>query len=220
MKSSSEIYAILYGLDLLRETEDPYWWPNSGTFEVIVGAVLTQQTKWQKVEKSLINLKNADLLTLDALANVDHKMLSDLIKPSGFYNTKSKWLKELAKAIKERYGNFETFCEQVDRDWLLAQKGVGEETADAILCYACRREVLVVDAYTNRLLSDLGYTFDTYSQIQEWMMQDIESNVEKLVQLDKKHASLFTIYSLFHGMILEFQKQKLNVEEVFNDSKQ
>jgi len=79
----------------LKELRDPLWWPNSKSFKVVVGAILTQQTKWQKVEKALENLKANDLLDLKSLSNCDEKLLATLIKPSGFYNTKAKRFKLL-----------------------------------------------------------------------------------------------------------------------------
>jgi len=191
--SSKEFYEALKKLNLLEDLRDPYWWPNSGTFEVIVGAILTQQTKWQKVEKSLANLKDADLLNLEKLAMCDLKELQTLIKPSGFYNTKAKYLKGISKAVLDEFGSFEEFKEEASREWLLAQKGVGEETADSILCYGCYRPEMVVDSYTDRILRTFGYEFESYGDIKEWLVSGY-------------HDKDSQFFALYHGMIVEFAK--------------
>ena len=209
MKSSYQLYKALKAMGYLKEERDEYWWPNSGTFEVVVGAILTQQTKWQKVEKSLLNLQ--DKLELETLANIDLKELQTLIKPSGFYNTKAKYIKGLCKNILEDFKNFETFKSEVDRDWLLKQRGIGKESADSILCYACYRPVFVVDSYTDRILKAFGYEFESYDEIQEWMQKGIVENIE--------YENLHKIYARFHGKIVEFSKdfirgKKVNIEKL------
>ncbi len=216
---SFELLKALKKLELLKNERDPLWWPNSLSFEVVVGAILTQQTKWQKVEKSLENLKREDLLTLESLAKADLKNLQSLIKPSGFYNTKAKRLKLLCMNIIKDFGCFEKFQTEVSREWLLSQKGLGEESSDAILCYACGKDVMVVDSYTKRLLEALGFCFESYSQIQEWLMDGIERNLSGISKLYGNDYKLFTIYSRFHGKIVEYAKvhiraNKVNIEEL------
>ena len=142
------------------------WWPGDTPFEVIVGAILTQNTKWEKVEISLQNLRENNFLSLQGIASIDLELLMRMIQPSGLYKSKASYIKKLAASIIERYGDFETFAYEVDREWLLAQKGIGPETADSILCYACERDVMVVDAYTARLLEAFGYSFETYDDLQ------------------------------------------------------
>ena len=200
--NSFELLEALQKNNALKTLRDPLWWPRSCSFWVIVGVVLTQQTKWEKVELSLENLEKEGIDSLEKLALLDEFLLSSLIKPSGFYNTKAKRLKTLCKAIVEEFGNFEDFCAQVERDWLLAQKGIGEESADSILCYACERESMVVDAYTARLLYALGYEFDDYASIQAWLVEGIAQNYHKLEEI-----SLNKVYALFHGEIVEFCKK-------------
>lgn len=214
MNSSFELLEALKKLGHIKEQREDYWWPNSGSFEVIVGAVLTQQARWQKVEVSLENLKKHDALNLDTLAHIKPAELSIMIKPSGFYNTKAKNLNRLCKNIQEEFENFQTFCENVERSWLLAQKGVGEETADSILCYACLREVFVVDSYTNRLLKAFGFEFESYGELQEWMRQGIEENYEKIEKLYGQKKSLHEVYSRFHGKIVEFCKENMRGKKV------
>ncbi len=213
--SSYELLSALKKAGFRADERDPNWWPNSGTFEVVVGAILTQQTKWQKVEKSLENLKKEDLLSLPALAEVDLKRLQTLIKPSGFYNTKAKRLQQLCRNMIDDFGTFEAFREAVTREWLLAQKGVGEESADAILNYACGREIMVVDSYTQRLLSALGYDFESYGEIQTWLQDGILSNLSAVTKLYDCELPLSTIYSRFHGKIVEYAKVHIRGKSVY-----
>jgi endonuclease-3 related protein len=191
----------------LKNLRDPRWWPNSGTYEVIVGTILTQQTKWEKVEKSLDNLRANNINSLEDISKLDNKTLSALIKPSGFYNTKAKYLLGISKNIINDFGNFEDFCTEVSRDWLLAQKGVGEESADSILCYGCLQDYFVMDAYTARLVGAFGYEFDSYENLSDWMNSGISANKDKIDKLYDKYMSLNEIYARFHGKIVEYCKE-------------
>jgi endonuclease-3 related protein len=206
MNASFELLVLLKNAGYLKTTRDPLWWPRSGTFWVIVGAILTQQTKWEKVEKSLENLENFGITSLEDLAALPIVSLAELIKPSGFYNTKAKNLHTLSRAILETFGGFETFCEAVEREWLLAQKGIGEESADSILCYACLKEAMVVDAYTARLLEAFGYAFDSYGALQAWMVEGLNNNA-KIEALYERALSRQELYARFHGKIVEFCKE-------------
>lgn len=185
---------------------DPYWWPNSGTFEVIVGVLLTQQTKWENVEKSLQALKRFDLLSVQKIAELDVATLAEAIKPSGFYNQKSIRLKALCKAIYDEFGDFESFVSGVDRGWLLDQKGVGYESADSILLYACRREIMVVDAYTARLLaSKCGMEGLEYEEMREWLEGGIYGHEAEACEM--AGGDIVKVFSLFHGAIVEYCKR-------------
>jgi len=206
MTNSYELLKALHSLNLPIQERDPWWWPNSGTYEVVIGAILTQNTKWQKVEEALENLRTLDALTIEGLAKLDEELLREAIKPAGFYNTKAKRLKLLNQAIKDKFGDFENFQIEVSRRWLLEKKGVGEETADSILNYACYREAMVVDSYTASLLKSFGFEFEDYRGLQAWM-------VEGLKDYDIKVRELFVnipkaqIYALFHGLIVEYCKK-------------
>ena len=204
MRDSYELYVALKKMGYLKEQRDEFWWPNSGSFEVVVGTILTQQTKWQKVEKSLTNLKGK--LSLEELASIDLKELQTLIKPSGFYNTKAKYIKGICQNILSDFGSFERFRDEVSREWLLRQKGIGNESADSILCYACYRDVFVVDSYTDRLLRALGYEFESYDEIQEWMSRGILENIGD--------ENLYRVYARFHGKIVEFAKEYIRGKKV------
>lgn len=214
MQSSYDLLRGLKNMGYLKSSRDPLWWPHSGTFEVLVGALLTQQTKWEKVEESLAHLNDVGLLSLEGLSHADEKEIARLIKPSGFYNTKAQRLKLLCTNILNEFGSFEVFKKQVDREWLLTQKGIGMESADSILCYGCGREVFVVDSYTNRVLQAFGYQFENYMQIQEWMQEGIEANFDKIIRLYDIPVTLHTVYARFHGKIVEFSKEHIRGKNV------
>lgn len=207
---SFDLFMKLKALDLLGNSPR-FWWPNAHTFEVVVGALLTQNTKWESVEKSLANLKNHHILTpdndesLQNLANSTPEMLMACIRASGFYAQKSHRLLALAQRILEDFGDFASFVVGVEREWLLAQKGIGLESADAILNYACRREVMVVDRYTHRLVARLGFEFEDYESLQEWCMRGVGENLHLL----EGYEGLDEVFARFHGKIVEFSKRKL-----------
>ena len=147
---------------------DELKWPGEGTFEVILGAILVQNTNWRNVEKALDNLKKASKDSLQAICALENSELATLIKPSGFYNTKAKRLKTLCLAIKNEFGDFENFKENASREWLINVKGVGAETCDAILAYACGKPYMVVDAYALRIMAYFDYIFESYDEAAEW----------------------------------------------------
>ena len=206
LADSFELLVALKDAGYLQTTRDPLWWPYSGTQKVVIGALLTQQTKWERVEESLALLEAESICSLEALADADIEQIKACIKPSGFYNTKAERLKLLASNMLQTYGDFAAFQKETDRAWLLDQKGIGMESADSILCYACYRQVMVVDSYTNRLLSALGYTFEDYMSIQSWMHEGIEAHLNDCYKLYGYEIPLFTLYARFHGKIVEFAK--------------
>lgn len=210
MNSSYDLWRALRNYGLLKEGTPQKWWPNAGTFEVVVGAILTQQTKWENVEKSLLNLKNASLLSPHTLSETSITIIETMIQPSGFYKKKAQSLKNLTLALVEDFGDFETFTQMVSRSWLLAQKGIGPESADAILNYACSREVMVIDSYTNRLLKAYGYEFDSYDALQEWIMHGIREHYHAIRKEYNEEMDLSTIYSRFHGKIVEYMKENVD----------
>lgn len=202
----------LHKLGYPKNLRDPYWWPNSGCFETLVGVILTQNTKWSNVEKSLASLNG--YLSLEQIATMDHKRLASLIKPSGFYNTKAKRLIRLAKNIIDEFGEFDNFRQEVSREWLLTQDGVGFESADSILNYVCYKPEMVADRYSYKLLRSIGYELDRYEDIKEWLKSGIEEHLESASELLGTKGSLSRTYALFHGQIVEFCKE--NKEESFS----
>jgi endonuclease-3 related protein len=198
LSDSFELFSALEQLNLL-ENSPPLWWPAYGEFEVVVGAILTQNTQWSRVQISLDNLRTNGLLSPDTLAQCDLEVLMELIRPSGLFKAKAQNLIRFSRAMMDDFGDFETFSLSVDRDWLLSQKGIGPETADSILCYACERPAMVVDSYTARLLNAYGYEFESYDELQEWCEAGVRGYFDT-VQLPAAFAR-------FHGMIVEYVKR-------------
>ena len=205
ISNSFELLEFLKNQNLL-ENHPEFWWPSVSEFEILIGSILTQNTKWTNVEISLENLRKLDVLSLEALSNIDIDIFIIAITPSGFKNQKSLRIKQLAKNILEEFDSFENFCQNVSKDWLLAQKGIGLETADAILCYACHQEFMVVDKYTQRLVSHFGFEFESYEDLQAWCEYGINENFDKISKLYGYEISLNKLFCRFHGKIIEFMK--------------
>lgn len=162
---------------LLQFFGKQYWWPADSQDEVIIGAILTQNTSWQNVEKAIENLKKANLCSLDKIRNVSENIIEDLIKPSGFYRQKSIYLKEISHFFKDF--NEKSIDTENFRKKLLKVKGVGLETADSILLYAFSRPIFVVDAYTKRLIERKRLFYSQkYNKIQQFFMQNLPHDVE------------------------------------------
>ncbi|WP_421716028.1 3-methyladenine DNA glycosylase [Arcobacter arenosus] len=206
IKDSFDLLKFLKKQNLLENSPE-FWWPNSNDFEITIGAILTQNTKWENVEKSLKNLKDLNLLSLEALIEVDIEILIKAITPSGFKNQKSHRIKLFAKNILDEFGSFENFQKNVSRAWLLNQKGIGQETADAILCYGCHQEFMVVDKYTQKLLLLFNYKFDSYEDLSAWCEYGINENLDRIYELYGYEISLNKLYCRFHGKIIEYMKQ-------------
>lgn len=138
-----------------------HWWPGETPFEVCVGAILTQNTAWTNVEKAIDNLKRKNLLTPKALFSLPDEQLAELIRPSGYFNLKAKRLKGFLRFLENDCGGSldRLFAEPLEslRPRLLSVYGIGPETADSILLYAGHKPAFVVDAYTCRIFSRLGY---------------------------------------------------------------
>ncbi len=135
---------------------DLHWWPGETPFEVIVGAILTQNTNWKNVERAIDNLKNCGLFSPAELFDMPEHILAERIKPSGYYRIKAKRLKAFIQFLFDDYNGdiVEMFKEDLWalRGKLLGVKGIGDETADSILLYAGGKPVFVIDAYTRRIL--------------------------------------------------------------------
>jgi endonuclease-3 related protein len=138
------------------------WWPARTPFEVIVGAILTQNTSWTNVERAIANLRSAQMLTPYTIAAARLAKLALLVRPSGYFRQKAKKLKAFVRFLHREYGGslnrmFDTPTE-ILREKLLSVHGIGPETADSILLYAGNHPVFVVDAYTHRIFSRHGIT--------------------------------------------------------------
>jgi endonuclease III related protein len=190
----SEIY------ELLLEAYGPqHWWPAESPLEVLVGAVLTQNTNWQGVEKAMASLKLHNLLNPHKLQAIPTEDLARLIKPAGYYNLKAHRLKNLIAFVTEAYsGDLETMG-QVETDRLrkelLAVNGVGPETADSILLYALQKPVFVVDTYTYRVISRHGLVGEevSYDELQELFIQHLPVGVKLF---NEYHALLVRVGKL------------------------
>lgn len=176
-----------------------YWWPAETPFEVVVGAVLTQNTNWKNVEKSIDSLKQADLLSFDAVLYMPEAELAGYIRSSGYYNLKTKRLKNLLHMIEADYGgSFDAlFDEETSRARLalLSVKGIGPETADSILLYGGKHPTFVVDTYTHRILSrhNLIPEVCDYQTMHDLFMDNLEHS-----------APLFNQY---HALLVRTAKQ-------------
>ena len=178
-----------------------HWWPADTSLEVMVGAVLTQNTTWRGVEKAITNLKGSGLLSVDKLYGVDTDKLAGLIRPSGYFNLKARRLKNLIELVITSYGgNLEDMGRKQTnklRKELLAVKGVGPETADSILLYGFNRPIFVIDTYTRRVLSRhelIGHSAN-YQKLQDLFMQHLPLNASMfneyhalLVRVGKHHC--------------------------------
>lgn len=171
------------------------WWPTShnfkpAQFEIVVGAFLTQNTNWRNVEKALTNLALERKLTAKSIAETPLITLQKLVRPSGFYRQKAGRLRELCRFIE----SCDDFYGSVTREQLLALTGVGKETADSILLYACNKPYFVIDAYTRRLLlrEKLANGKEKYDELRSLF----ESSLPKSVKL----------YKEFHALIVEHEK--------------
>ncbi|MBI3314158.1 MAG: endonuclease III domain-containing protein [Candidatus Omnitrophica bacterium] len=147
------------------------WWPAETPFEMMVGAILTQNTAWANVEKAIRNLKDAKVLTVPAMAKISKRRLARLIRPAGYFNIKADRLKHFVRfLIKEFRGDLNAMFLRDGkslRNQLLGVKGIGPETADSILLYGARKSFFVIDAYTKRIFSRHGL-YDADRDYEAW----------------------------------------------------
>ncbi len=160
------------------------WWPAETSFEVIVGAILTQNTSWRNVERAIANLKRANKLSPEGILSLSNEELEDLIRPAGFYRQKAERLKLMAQVDWDRVNSMPL---KEAREYLLSLKGVGKETADSILLYALNKPIFVIDAYTKRIYSRLtGDKIDDYDQLRSIF----EGQLSSVYEFNEMHALL------------------------------
>jgi len=174
--------------DIYQRLDDHFgplhWWPAESDFEVVVGAVLTQNTNWKNVEKAIDALKQAGLLSFEALLALPEAELAEYIRSSGYYNLKARRLHNLLAMIEADYdGSLEAlFADHTSsaRQALLAVKGIGPETADSILLYGGRHPTFVVDTYTHRILSRHNLVPEScdYQTIHDLFMDNLAPDAE------------------------------------------
>lgn len=191
--------SLLKIYDRLFEAFGPqHWWPARTPFEVMIGAILTQNTNWGNVEKAVANLRAADVLTPQRINVTTLIRLRRLIRPSGFYNQKAARLKAFSRFLLDRYGGSVAKLRREEtaklRRDLLALDGIGPETADSILLYALGKPVFVIDAYTKRVFSRHGFLSekDGYS--------DWQGLFEKGLPRDAR------LYNEYHALIVRLAK--------------
>jgi len=172
-------------------------WPLRGDFkprrlEVVVGAMLTQNVNWKNVEKALSRMIKEQLVKADRIEGCSQALLEETIRSAGFYRQKAKRLKVIAQFILDYPGDF---YGEVRREELLSIPGIGPETADSILLYACDRPHFVVDAYTRRLFSRYGFLNPkaSYPEVQQFFESHLPADV--------------SLYKRFHALIVEHAKQ-------------
>jgi endonuclease III related protein len=174
-----------------------HWWPGDSAFEVMVGAVLTQNTAWTNVEKAIVNLKAAQALSPEVIATAPHRRLAGWLKPSGYFNIKAQRLRALCAWLIHQGGlkRIARLSTAVLRAELLQVHGVGPETADDILLYAFHRPVFVIDTYTRRLFKRLG-------------MIEGNEDYESLRQfIEKRLDSEEKLFNEYHALIVMHAKQ-------------
>lgn len=199
----------LYELLASKIKLDPkLWWEGYGTFWIVIDSILGQNTKYENAKKSRQNLQNEGVKSLEDITKISTEHLALLIKPSGFYNTKAKRLKELCKAICADFSSFEEFRDEVSPSWLLSQKGLGCESVYSVLCYACGRPCVVYDKYTSILLGYFGYEFEDYEEARSWC--------EGVMSEYKGELDESLLCAHFHALVVEFCKAHLK-GRVFDD---
>lgn len=182
---------------LLEQHGAQDWWPAEDRFEVMVGAILTQNTAWTNVEKAIANLKAADMLRADAIVGADSDVLAQLIRPSGYFNVKARRLGCFCDWYVGAggYRKLRHWPTQRLRKALLGVHGVGPETADDILLYAFHRPVFVIDAYTRRIFARLG------------TIRGDEAYEELRAVFEQQLAGRAGIFAQFHALIVRHGKE-------------
>jgi len=175
-----------------------HWWPGETPFEVIVGAILTQNTAWKNVERAISNLKKEGVLSPEGMRAISRSRLAGLIRPAGYFNIKAKRVKSFIHFLWSNYGGslrkmFRTGPLRLRRE-LLEVNGIGEETADSILLYAGEKLSFVVDAYTRRVLKRHRYLRgdEEYGLIQQTFTDHLPKSAP--------------LYNDFHAQIVEVGK--------------
>ena len=210
MKSSTSISSGQPPLDeyynaLFTAFGPQHWWPGKTPFEVIVGAILTQNTSWTNVERAITNLRRANLLTPAAIERSSSVTIESLIRPSGYFRQKARKLKSFSSFLRYEYsGSLKKMFAQPTaalRQQLLGVFGIGPETADSILLYAGGHPVFVVDAYTKRMLARHGWVDENvgYEDVR-WLFE-------------RQFPGDIARFNEFHALIVQAGKQYCRTRE-------
>lgn len=182
MKPDRKLLLKIYS-EMRKSFGHRHWWPGDTPFEIIVGAILTQNTSWKNVEKAILNLKKERVLSAKGLYALTTARLAALIRPAGYYNVKAKRLRNFLDFLFGKYGGSlkRMFAREGPalREELLGVNGIGPETADSILLYAGGKPFFVVDAYTKRIFSRhrLVGSESPYHEVQEVFMSELPARV-------------------------------------------
>ncbi len=190
---------------LLKAYGPQHWWPSSGDtlldskdLEVCLGAILTQNTNWLNVEKALKNLHKSNIKNLKDFLRIDQRNLERLIRSSGYFRQKARKVKEFVRHLDRRGGRVGKWLSgdlKARRRELLDIHGIGPETADSILLYAAQRPAFVVDAYTLRIGSRLGWwRTATYDRAQAFLVKKLPKRVP--------------VYNEFHALLVTLAKRR------------
>lgn len=177
------------------------WWPGKTRLEMMLGAILTQNTAWTNVEKAIANLRVNNALQLNSLLEASQEQIADWIRPAGYFNQKAGYIKTMVGTLNNRFDGslrklFELDTPSLKKE-LLSWKGVGPETADSILLYAGKRPAFVVDAYTKRFLTRHGWCSEDagYTEIAKLFIDNLPEDVQifneyhaLIVRLGKEHC--------------------------------
>jgi endonuclease-3 related protein len=215
-----KLYTALYD----HFGHEPHWWPivsDTPQLEILIGAVLVQQTRWETVEAAIVRLRHAGLLALDALAAADPAALAALIRPCAFHPQKAPGLQAIARAILDRHGgDLAALLAQPRaplRAELLTLPRIGRETADTIMLYAGGHPVFIVDAYARRLFARLdlapGFDFmrarydDVQALIEEAMTEESRDwraeMREYILPIPDPQSPIANFYRSLHALIVE-----------------
>jgi endonuclease-3 related protein len=172
-----------------------HWWPADSPFEVMVGAVLTQNTAWSNVEKAIANLKSMDRLSLESLLAMPRERLARLIRPAGYFNVKAQRLQSLCRFLQQN-PSLDRLDTETLRKRFLSVYGIGPETADDILLYAFNRPVFVIDAYTRRLFNRLGLI--QHDCDYETLRSGFEAALQRDSALFNEYHALIVVHAKAH----------------------
>ena len=186
---------------LLNHFGKQHWWPAETRFEVIVGAILTQQTNWRSAERAIENLKSRGLLNPHSLATASLNQIEVSIRYLNFFRQKARRINNFSRYLVEKYGSLDKFfskpTEEI-REELLSLKGIGPETADSILLYAADRLIFPIDAYTIRLCKRLGVKDLKYENLRRFFENSLPKDLE--------------VYKEFHALIDKLGKTYCKVK--------
>ena len=183
------------------------WWPARTRFEVVVGAFLTQNTAWTNVELALSNLRRARVLTLEGIRRIPLHELEQLVRPAGYFRQKARRLKAFVEFLDAAYGGSlgRMFRQPTVplREQLLQLTGVGPETADAILLYAGKHPVFVVDAYTRRIADRHGISplAAKYEELRRLFEDSLSAG-----KTDNRRLRSAAIFNQAHALIVQVGK--------------